>query len=396
MGDFAQQIVALLSSRHYQELATFDPPFDPMEVLGVSGRELSYSSVLAWLLRDPVNRGFRQSFLAWVAKNGLSFEASKDEPIEIKREYGDQEAGRIDVFVNFPRRKLVIAIEVKVWAEEGQDQISRYQNFLSSRFADSCKMVVFLTRCGYKPKSKGKSPCVPVLEMSWREVADMLGDCPGQGEESDFRAQFREHIHRSVLMQDEGKRKIVIDLLRQGDNAKTIRTIIDNYPNIGDDEYVDRWKKIVSEAVNNPREEVNIPEEEFKVQKYPARGNDTKELRITVRKWTEGGLPFTLMLYKYGNASVRVLLHHNEYHNNKDKLDEFSESTDGIVGDFPPVANWSGTWHSVLKCHGSQEEPSETLIEKEIWEDCFWVQAEEKLKKQLDPLKKKIEEWIKS
>ena len=387
MTNIAREIIELLSSRHYHELAAYDPPFDPMEVLGVTGRELNYSSVLAWLLRDPVNKQFRQIFLSRIDANlRVGLESKEDEPVVVEREYGDEEAGRIDVFANFHERKLVVAIEVKVWANEGQDQISRYQAFLSRRFADSSRVIVFLSPHGISPSTALESTGVPVVPMSWRDIADVIGECRGQGDENDFRVQFRRHICRSVLMTNEDERRIVIDLLRQGDNATTIRKIIDNLPNIGETEYIDRWRTIVSDVTS-------IPKDALQVQKYPKHRNDTRELWAKVPRWSEAGLPFTMMLYKYGNGAVRVLLHRDEQPRVSGALGEFSKSSEGVVGDYPPVARWS-TWHSVLKSHGNQEEPVETLIDGEVFEERFWVQAEEKLKEQLDPLRFPINQWL--
>ena len=377
MSDFAREIIQLLSSRHYHELAAFNPPFDPLATLAVSGRELSYSSVLSWLLRDPANGQFKQRFLCRIARNTeIELDAHPDEPIKVQREYGDQEAGRIDVFVNFPKLELAVAIEVKVWAEEGPCQISRYQTFLARRFADSTKLVVFLTRFGDSPLTAHESPDVPVLNMSWREIADMIGKCTGHGEEHDFRVQFKRHIYRSVLMDSENERKIVIDLLKQGDNARTISKIIDNYPHLGNEEYVRRFKTVVSEVTS---------ESALDLQKYRSRGRDVTELKITIPRWNTGGLPFTLMLYKYRNSAVRVLLHSDDLNRTPNTLNEFARSSGNVVGDFPQVAYW-GTWHSVLQSHGGLEEPPETLIDAEIFEDSFWPKVRTKLKEQLCPL----------
>ena len=60
MNDFQQAIIRLKSSPHYQKLATYKPPFDPFEVMGVPYRELSHSKVLGWLLSDDANGEFRQ------------------------------------------------------------------------------------------------------------------------------------------------------------------------------------------------------------------------------------------------------------------------------------------------------------------------------------------------
>ena len=387
MSDFEHKIIQLLSSPHYQELAAYKPPFDPFQVVGVPGRELSHSRVLSWLLSDPANRTFRREFVSWILGNELDTRC--DEPIDVKREYGDDKAGRIDVFAHLPSLDLAVAIEVKVWADEGTDQISRYQDFLGRMFphCTTKKVVVFLTRLGNSPTTACKRTDVPVLRMSWRRIADIIGECSGRGEEHDFRVQFRKHIYRSVLM-DREERRIVIDLLKKEDNIETIRKIIDNYPHLGNEEYVKRYTCIVANVLSEDQSKLNLI-------KNPGRGNVVKELKIEVPKWNDAGLPFTLMLYKYQNSAVRVLLSCEAYDRDTDSLKKFSKSSNGIVGDFPKLVSWS-YWHSVLASDGNQAEAHETVIDAEIFEGIFWEQVEEKLRSQLEPLLPLIHRAVKS
>lgn len=389
LSDFATDVLRLLSSRHYHELAAFDPPFDPLEILGVSGRELSYSNVLSWLLGDSSNRQFRQSFLSWlVKKSGLDLGFKDDEPNSVKREFGDSEAGRADLFVNFHDLKLVVAIEVKVWAAEGENQISRYQDFLARRFPESKRMVVYLTRFGDPPASADENSRVPVLDMSWREIAEMASECVGRGEENEFRVQFARHVSRSVLMERDSERKLVLDLLKQGNNARTIKRIVDNYPDLGDREYIDRWMEIVSKATS-------ISEQDFDLVKYPKSGEKTKELKITVPSWKDKGLSFTLMLYRYEKSAVQVLLAKDDYSAARESLDEFSNLNTDIVGNYPQIRGWS-VWRSVLKSHGDLDYPGGALIEgSEIFEESFWEQVKQRLQSQLigNELLDRINQW---
>ena len=377
MSDFATDVLRLLSSRHYHELAAFDPPFDPLEVLGVSGRELNYSNVLSWLLGDSSNRQFKQSFLCWlVKKSNFVLDFKDDEPVEVKREFGDSKAGRADLFVNFHDLKLAVAIEVKVWAAEGENQVSRYQDYLARQFPESKRVVVFLTRHGDSPVSVDESSSVPVFDISWREIAGMTSACVGGGEENGFRAQFARHISRSILMDRVDERELVIGLLKQGDNAKTIKRIIDNYPDLGDPEYVDRWKEIVSNVTS-------VSMQDLSLVKYPKHRDKTKELMISIPSWKEGDLPFTLMLDRYQKSAVRVLLFKDDYHRYQNSLVEFSKSNSDIVGDFPQIKGWS-VWRSILKSNGNLEYPEVTVVKSaEIFEESFWKQVEERLKDQL-------------
>lgn len=184
---------------------------------------------------------------------------------------------------------------------------------------------------------------------------------------------------------DREERRIVIDLLKEGDNTKTIRKIIDNYPNLGNEEYVKRYTCIVADVLSEDQSKLTLI-------KHPGRGN-VKELKIEVPKWNGAGLPFTLMLCKDQNAVVRVLLSCEAYDQHTDSLKEFSKSSNGIVGDFPKLVGWS-YWHSVLASDGNQAEVHETIIDVEIFEDTFWKQVEEKLRSQLKPLLPLMDAWL--
>ena len=184
---------------------------------------------------------------------------------------------------------------------------------------------------------------------------------------------------------DKEERKIVIDLLKEGDNIRTIRKIIDNYPHLGNKEYENKYTGIVANIISED-------ETELVVSKYPSRGS-VKELKIRVPKWTDAGLPFTLMLYKYDNAAVRVLLSEDAYDRNKDLVETFSEFSEGAIGNFPKVIGW-GYWHSVLAADGNQAEVPETIIDAEIFEDEFWIQVQQRLEWQMNTLLPLIHDWL--
>ena len=108
MSDLQKAVFRLVSSPHYQKLATYKPPFDPFDVMGVLYREHNHSKVLGWLLSDETNREFRQEFISWIVDKLKNYNLSvgTEERVEIKPEYGDEKAGRIDVFAHFPDLKL--------------------------------------------------------------------------------------------------------------------------------------------------------------------------------------------------------------------------------------------------------------------------------------------------
>ena len=412
MGDLQQAIYRLRSSSHYQKLATYKPPFDPFEVMGVPYRELSHSKVLSWLLSDEANKEFRQKFVSWIVKrlDNNSLAVGADEHVDVRLEYGDDRAGRADVFAYFNCLKLAVAIEVKIRAGEQDGQIERYQRFLKRNYAVcNNKAVIFLTPFGDSPNTDNPETCVPVLNMSWDIVASMIDNMqPEQSDENNndnvsiiargsgektrekhlFRIQFRRHLGREIVMNKKEEKQIVRDLLREGDNARTMQTILDNLPSLED--FSEQWKKIVSKVCG-------VEEDSLEFKTYAPRGSAVKELKITVPRWRDAGLPFTLILYKYQNAGVRLLLRKEAFEKYREKLEEFAESSNGIVNDkFPSANEWTG-WHAVLTADGSMSEPPETVIDAEnFYHDENWKeQVEEKLKSQMTKLHKPIRNWLK-
>ena len=475
MSDLQQAIDKLRSSPHYKELAAYEPPFNPFEIAGVTHRELTHSSVLAWLLRDETNKEFRQKFVAWIKDNILiklqgaldsimqeSSEKTKEdivklweglavpenpedsslEPKIVRTEKGDK-TSRIDVFAHFKSLELVIGIEVKVWADEQPDQVERYQKLLCQKeYSGYKKAVVFLTPTGWEPKTTDKENAyVPVLAMSWGFVSKITREMQSAlGEENDFRMQFSQQLERNVMNETEEQRIVrellsegdnaetlakiidhesslqgkVRELLSKGDNAKTLAKIIDNMPSLGD--YSDQWKRIVA-RVCGVKEENSIEVKTYTTKDglikelkncIPEWQNTglIKELKICIPEWREAGLPFTLMLYKYQKASVRILLYKNDLKGSEAELKEFANRSNanrsnGVVnGEFSESDGLDGwnVWYPVLTKDGKKETPEHTLIDN-IWSEDWEEKAEKRLREQIEGtggLLSQINEWIKT
>ncbi len=380
------EIIRLLSSSHYQSLAGYKPPFDPFDVLGVSRREMSYSRMLYWLLTDPGNDTFKKKFFEWLSKEwtsdnpGINYD---DQKIEVKTEYSIGNV-RFDLFVHVPSLRLAVCIEVKVRAKERENQIRDYQETLEKKYSNCHKAVVFLTPSGGEPETAGENPKALVVPLSWEKVAEFL-DCPsGDSENQTFRVQCRNHIRRSILMCNE-ERNIVIKLLQEGDNKKTIRRIIwimEHLPTLGDEEYRERYRKIVAKVVSAHINDLELSDLELSV--WPVRGV-AKELKIKVKQWNRASLPLTLMLYQYEKAAVRVFVWNEDYQKQEiqQRLHQFAEAT-GLNETFDQVTGWT-CWRAVPD-EPRDDIPETTISEKlDVYDDDFWVQVEKKLRNQLTP-----------
>ena len=404
MSDLQNAIIKLMSSPHYKELATYEPPFNPFEIVGATHRELIHSSVLAWLLRDEANKEFRQKFVAWI-RDRIVAEAEKTnddwgkfvvpndpgdprlKPKIVETEKGDK-ASRYDVSVHFEALRLAIGIEVKVWAGEQDKQVERYQDLLCQKHPDDRKVVVFLTPRGRKPETADENNVhAPVLAMSWGCVSEIIREMRSAlGDENSFRMQFLQHLERNIVMNEIEEKRMVRELLSEGDNAETLDKIIKNMPSLLD--YSAKWKRIVAEVCG-------VKEDSLREYIYPAKRGIVKELKIWIPEWHKAGLPFTVMLYKYQNAGIRILLYQDDFLEAESDLKEFADRSGGVVNSkFPKVTGWS-VWHPVLAEHGTAGEVEGTLID-DIWGEGWKDEAEKRLREQLEDsgLLSQINQWL--
>ena len=297
--------------------------------------------------------------------------------------------------MHFEALKLVVGIEVKVWAGEQHEQVKRYQDLLCQKHPDDKKVVVFLTPRGRPPETADKNNVhVPVLAMSWSCVSEIIREMrSASGDENSFRMQFSQHIERNIVMNEREEKRIVRELLSEGDNEETLDKIIRNMPSLQD--YSAQWKRIVAEVCG-------VKEDNLEEEIWPKRGI-VKELKIRIPEWRAAGLPFTVMLYKYQNASVRILVFQYdclEGSEPKAELKEFAEfanRNDGVVNsEFPKLEGWD-VWYSVLTKDGTNGEPEHTLID-DIWSKDYAEKVEKRLREQIEDsgLLQHINEWIKT
>ena len=291
MSNLEAAIKCLKKSPHYKDLRDYKPPFNPFEAMSVTSRELTHSSVLAWLLKDGANKKFRQKFVAWIANQSTKpdeeikhefnfYHAEDDNDIEVRCEYGDEKS-RIDVLVCIGSLNLVIGIEVKVWADEQPEQVSRYQDLLNESYSNyKNKIVIFLTPRGDKSTTAyPPSQCsnVPVVLMSWGDIAEIINEVNDAseniGEKYIFRKQFSQHIKRNILM-EEREKELVSNLLSDPSHEETIQKIINNMPSLN--KYSDGWKQIVANVCKTDKSSL---EEETWPKKSP------QELKLTIPEW---------------------------------------------------------------------------------------------------------------
>jgi PD-(D/E)XK nuclease superfamily len=141
-----------------------DPEFHIIErwmsrLVGATRSEQRHSNFLAYVLSPNRPHGLHTRPLAAVLRAILTSLPRTKRPIMtlelIAGELDDaiiyRERDNIDILIELPNLKLVVAIENKVDAGEADGQLERYAERLKSAFPDYRRLLVFLTPAGSQP-----------------------------------------------------------------------------------------------------------------------------------------------------------------------------------------------------------------------------------------------------
>ena len=148
-------------------------PFGLFDTLGLARRETAHTAALAWLLDPRQSHGFGTALLRALL---LHVSAASGQP-ELQVEHvaaehravlGGKHQGRIDVFAlgawtdgGEAISPWVLAIEAKIDADEGEDQLARYEQWIDAYHSNKEKYRVFLTPEGRCPEAE-KSDWMPL------------------------------------------------------------------------------------------------------------------------------------------------------------------------------------------------------------------------------------------
>jgi hypothetical protein len=126
--------------------------FDPAEGHGLQDAVIRSMLTAAWNVREEValdlvtRRLLSPAQLSTRSFNGCMIQK------EVRIVEG---MGQLDVLIMHPQSKLLIAVENKFGAGEGQDQLKRYRKALAKRYPDWDRIHIFLDLYGQSPKDTG-------------------------------------------------------------------------------------------------------------------------------------------------------------------------------------------------------------------------------------------------
>lgn len=204
MNTEQEAIEHLFLSEEFSKINSYSENFDLFKMMGVRSKELVHSNILAALLNPSYAHGLNHSFLNAFTQSVVNLKLESGTPLSLSnlisatnqnvRVYRELE--NIDLVIEYPASKVVIAIENKIWAKEQQNQVARYQDILLTRYPNHQVALVYLSPSGRKPTTLNRDSNVPVYCMSYGQISKLLELVKYRGNDSAkyFISQFISHI----------------------------------------------------------------------------------------------------------------------------------------------------------------------------------------------------------
>lgn len=166
-----------LDNSSFEELSSKLEVFCPFEAIGMVGQEIRHGFFLHYILNPQRPHGFGSECLRsfmWAAATALREEGSSPiRPLDVHlmdldTAVVEREHRSIDLLVQSPSEKLVVAIELKIDSGEHSGQLGRYKKIIERDFpsSDGWKQVLlFVTKRGDEPSgTDGEGWCALPLD----------------------------------------------------------------------------------------------------------------------------------------------------------------------------------------------------------------------------------------
>lgn len=181
--------------------------FNLFEAIGAVRSEIKHSNLLAFLLSPTRSHGLGSGPLRLVLRAALSKVSAFDRPVRVLEvAIGKldgalvyRESDHIDILIEISELHLVVAIENKVDAAEGENQLSRYRELVTRRYPGWRHLFVYLTPEGSEPSDANW------VSISYAEVADIIENAASGLQASDIGLTVRHYVDmlRRHIVQDE-------------------------------------------------------------------------------------------------------------------------------------------------------------------------------------------------
>ncbi|MFC4734977.1 PD-(D/E)XK nuclease family protein [Bacillus daqingensis] len=203
----------LLDTEALHQIETKASAFNLFEVLGVVNQEIRHSNVLAWLL-DPNESHGMDDFIVRDLVN-MVIQRIHDDEVDHKKclhialvDYTDlvvkREWKNIDILLVSEKEQLVIVIENKIWSQESNHQLNKYEQIVDNHYRDYMAVYVYLT-----PFGDSASHSERWVNVDYSTIIKLIEEGTSHRESNlnersrDFLTQYIEMLRRHIVGDEE-------------------------------------------------------------------------------------------------------------------------------------------------------------------------------------------------
>lgn len=179
-----------LDNRDFEEVASAIEVFCPFDAIGMDRQEIRHGFFLRYILDPARPHGFGTDCLRgflWAAASAMRDDAtSKIRPLdvhlmELDSTIVEREYKSIDLLIQVPAEKVVLAVELKIDATEHSGQLGRYRKAVEKDFPEAegwRQVFLFLTKRG---DTASEDDGAGWQALPLESVADMLSGVSDKG-----------------------------------------------------------------------------------------------------------------------------------------------------------------------------------------------------------------------
>ena len=299
------KIERLFFSDSFSGINSYSSEFDLFKMMGVRSKELVHSNIIACLLNPSYSHGLNHLFLNAFTKGISGLEVINSMPIPLSTLISatnnnvrvSRELENIDLVIEYPEAKMVIAIENKIRAGEQPQQIERYQATLKSRYSGYAKALIYLTQSGKKPETLDINSEVPVYCMSYEQLTKTLSSVKSRASKSAlfFIEQFISHVEQYMSGSNE-IRDLCWELFQKHEDAYMNMVKSHTYC------LSKKMKEIFSEIENKVKHDSMFSDYSNNIEVNVSYLEDKKniikcDLNLRIKSWPDG---LWVKVYKHG------------------------------------------------------------------------------------------------
>ncbi len=171
------ELAALLGDEDFRNIDEKFGRFNLFEAIGAVKGELKHSNFLGHLMSPQASHGLGALPLQMILHCFLREYRNEGRPIgELDLILADlddsivyRELDNIDILVEHRPLKLLVAVENKIWAKEGKDQLRNYRGKIEAKYPGWDHRLIFLTPEGEEPSDSFWKKC------DYSVIADTIG-----------------------------------------------------------------------------------------------------------------------------------------------------------------------------------------------------------------------------